>query len=307
MVFPKSYTAIAGTLLLAACDSTPCPTQNNVFGVPACTTATTTTQGTQVTSRGGSIATDITGVSYSDNGTPADFTDDKLTVAGADFDGAGTYSRFTALDRGGMQAFLADFTSGPYTYYAVRGATPSGDITVFQVTTPDNFAEGDHIAGFERASAGNQSPTSGNATYTGRYAGTSTNQDGAGNIFTQGDVTIFVEFGEGNKVTGSVTNRTTTVWTSNLATQAAAIQPTIILNEGTINANEIYTDGTTTIFDSTGTSIGDGTHVGAIGGPNGSEVGGYVEVTEKIGDVTLHEFGVYTAGCIPGANLTCSP
>lgn len=294
--------------VLTACGSaTPtCPTDNTVFGVPVCGENVSAGEGVQVTSNAGSIAEDVTAIQYNDNGTPNDTSDDTMRFIGGDFDGDNDYVRDPGFDRGGMLAFVNEFQEQEQLYYATYGQTTSEGISVYVVGTPDNFTEGDFLAGFVRTISTNI-PADGNANYEGTYSGVTTNQEGGGAALVEGTVKLFVEFGENGRTKGRIENRNVVGISSSIGITETELERDIILNEGTLNPNNISVDGTTTTFDGSGTPVGTGTYVAAVGGPNGSEVGGYLETLRQVGDIGTREFGVFVADCVPGSGLTCNP
>lgn len=294
--------------VLTACGSaTPtCPEDNRVFGVPVCGEEVATSQGVQVSSNAGSIAEDFTAIQYNDNGTPNDTSDDTMRFVGGDFDGDNDYVRDPGFDRGGMLAFINEFQEQEQLYYATYGQTTSEAITVYLAATPDNFTEGDYLAGFVRSSSSNI-PSEGNANYAGTYTGVATNQEGGGAALVEGEAIIFVEFSENGRTKGRIENRSVVGISSSIGVAQTELERDIILNEGTLNSNNITESGTTTTFDGSGTSVGTGTWVAAVGGPNGSEIGGYLETTRQIGEIGTREFGIFVADCVPGTELTCNP
>lgn len=317
MVTVKQLIKISAlTGMLASCGSsegvTDCVT--TLQGTSACAetvgedgSATVTTNAT------GSVSVDVVSFTYDDNGT-ADDADDTMVIVGADFDGNNTYSRDAGRDRNGFIAFRSDFQSQAQNYYATYGETPSGEIRVLVSATAENADEGDYIASFERLAASNV-PAQGNANYEGSYAGAATVLGrGGGVALTEGDLVLYVEFDENSRVSGYISNRQITEVIApegGVAPAITDVQSTIILDEATLNDSNIWLGGTVATVDAAGDVTGEGTYVGVVGGPNGSEIGGYLEITEEVTingeDGQIHEFGVYTGQCVDGTDLTCEP
>lgn len=256
-----------------------------------------------------SFAADFTEATYNTNG--AGDADDTITFVGGDFDGQNSYIRDSANDRGDsgsgnrFLAFTNEFNSQNIIYFAAYGASDSGDIIVVLNATGNYASEGDYFAGYERLTS-SAIPTSGNANYAGDYAGAIVNTETSGITLSEGTFTMSVEFDENLRAIGEIQIDDTTLDVeSGLIPEEIA--KTIVLNESTLDPTTgALSDGTTTAFDSAGEEIGDGTYVGAVGGNNGSEIGGAIEVT--YGD--NREFGIFVGECVVGAptdDLTCDP
>lgn len=263
---------------------------------------------TQVTANSATLAQDFVSVQYNTNGT-ATTDDDTMTFTGGDFDNGNAYVRVPALDRGGMIGFTSSFQSQQVVYFATSGSSVSGDISVQSNITPNYLNDGDFIINVTR-DGGNTAPSGGNATYTGRYAGSATVQGAGGSFFSEGDLVLFVEFQENGRVQGSIENRVLTGPGSTSADYANST--TITLNESTLDSNGVFLGGTSRVDSTDGSSTNsEGTYTGIIGGPNGSEVGGIVETTDTLTvgteEVEIREFGIFTGQCINGTGLTCSP
>ena len=260
----------------------------------------------QVANAIASFAADFTKATYNTNDTPQT-TDDTITFVGGDFDGQNNYERDPGNDRSGggndFLAFTNQFNGQNITYYAAYGKSTSGDIIVVLNATGDYATEGDYFAGYERLTS-SAIPTAGNANYTGDYAGAIVNTDQSGITLSEGTMTMSVEFDENSRAIGLITITDTTVISGDAPEDTAV---SIVLNESTMDGRTgKLMDGTVTAFDGSGEEIGDGTYVGVVGGNNGSEIGGAIEVT--YGD--NREFGIFVGECVPTTptnNLTCDP
>lgn len=154
----------------------------------------------------GSVAFDVSSINLDDNNTPDDATDDFVTITGGDFDAEGKYVRAPSLDRGGLEAYKADFNEQETFYSAIRATTPSGLMSVSMVGTGNYRDYGDYYAGYTRGPTSNL-PTTGNANYVGKYAGMITYGGSGGVGLTTGDVKLLVEFQDNFRTKGSITNR----------------------------------------------------------------------------------------------------
>jgi len=276
---------------LWGCGGTPDSTCTDIIsGTGGCTEISATT---------GSIAFDFVEATYNDNGT-ADPTDDTMTFVGGDFDGPNDYIRDPANDRAGMLAFRNRFDDQFTTYLGLYGTTQSGEMVVYLNATGDYADTGDYIAAFNRIGT-TTLPATGNANYEGNYAGAIVNKDGGGIILTEGVLSMSAEFNENMRVDGAILITSST----NLDTGFdPEIPDTLVLNESTMDGTGVLQGGTVTAYDADGEDIGTGTYIGAIGGPNGSEVAGAVDV--NVGDG--RQFGVFTGSCVqPTPEFICDP
>lgn len=155
----------------------------------------------------------VSGVSY-DAGT------DTFTVKGLAFDGDGTYSRLAApfsslggyaLYEGAM-TYYDDETGAPISqmnHRAIYGVSGSGK-TEFAIVRSGGYL-GYGFGGFIYQRNGAVTlPSSGQATYTGQYAGLRVFDGTDGIEYSQGDMTVsidFTDFEDGSAVSGSVSNR----------------------------------------------------------------------------------------------------
>lgn len=247
----------------------------------------------------GSYASDFFSANYNDNGT-ADPSDDTMTFVGGDFDGPNDYTRDPANDRAGMLAFRNRFDDQFVTYLALYGTTNSGEMVVFLNATGDYAGTGDYLAAFNRIQAPNL-PVTGNADYVGNYAGAITNASGGGITLTEGVLSMSAEFNENMRVTGVIFITGSTNMSPDFDPE---VPDQLVLNESTMDGTGILEGGTVTAYDNQGSVVGSGTYIGAIGGPNASEVAGAIDVTHGGG----REFGVFTGACVqPTPEFVCDP
>lgn len=148
-----------------------------------------------------------------------DSTTDTFTVDGLAFDGGNVYERGSSVGSLGPFAvyeadslYFDDVTGKPISQFghrALYGVSASGNTEFAIVRTGAYVPYG--YGGFIYQRNGSVTlPTSGQATYQGDYAGIR-DFDGAGGLeYSQGDMTIsidFNDFNEGSAVAGQVTNR----------------------------------------------------------------------------------------------------
>lgn len=229
---------------------------------------------------------DMTAASY-------DVTTDTLTISSIPFDNgvfAATYTRNAALDTNGFRAYVN--TNGLRNYVALWGISNNGTgkVGAGVVATGDYLNHGFSGSTYGR-DASSTLPTTGLATFTGRYAGLLT-YDGSGGVDrTTGTVNIDVDFTDG-VVEGTVTNR------SNV-TQATA-QDNVILATTYITDGK-FSSGVATSYNA-GVEVEKGTYEGIIGGDTGLEVAGVIILTSTTGALPTKETGVFvtdTATVLP--------
>jgi len=197
--------------------------------------------------------------------------------------------------------------SGPgfFDYFAVLVDSPSGLVLAGAVAT-GNFAGFGYGGAFARRTSSGLAPEQpASYVYTGDYAGIRITDEGGGNDDVQlvsGDLSLEVDLQDldaGGSATGFITGRSVVDVDGN----ALGTLSSLILNVATVDdTNNDMSDGTATIFDSTGAEAQGGTWYGMFAGPAGEEVVGYVIVEGNaadndliIGDtgVAVRETGVF--------------
>ncbi|GLQ34095.1 hypothetical protein GCM10007939_03780 [Amylibacter marinus] len=298
----NSLLGVSASLLLLGCSGSDEQSCGPVSGgLNGCSTVGTGDGNDSLTSEENSFAFDFTSASFNDQGT-VDDSDDILTLVGGDFDGNNAYVRDPGNDRGNLLAFTNDFQEQGVIYYATYGESTSGALVGYLNATGDYVGSGDYIAAYSR-NGGSNMPATGNANFTGGYAGAIVNTEGGGVALVEGDATLQVEFGENQKVTGLIENRSVTQADA-LYGFVPTLADTLVLNESNMTTGGIFTEGTVTAYDAGGTVLGDGDYKGAVGGPNASEAVGAVDVT--INDE--QELGIFVADCVAGnPSLICDP
>lgn len=229
------YPGILALAVLAGCDGNPVNSGSSGSSSPSgpvSNTSVATLPGTDSPTASSSIkryeAQDtpqagngyVTTVTYNTAASPAN---DTLTVDGAGFDGNNVYPKDATVNTAiaalnGYTVFdgpttATDPVSGAtitqFTYRALYGVSTSGKTSFVIVRTGQYTDYG--FGGFIYQRNGSVTlPTSGQATYSGSYAGMIDYNGRSDLNYTTGDMTMsidFRDFNNGNAVQGDVTNR----------------------------------------------------------------------------------------------------
>mgnify|MGYP005841594877 CR=1 FL=1 len=210
-----------------------------------------------------------------------DAATDTFIVDNLPFDGDGKYDRDDVLASiGPFAVYENNNTTERRAYKAIRAEGPSGETRVAVVRSGDY--EGTGFGGFLFARDGGVTlPSTGQATYTGDYAGLRVFDGVSGLEFTEADALIeidFEDFNAGDAVEGVLTNRRILDQSGNLI----GTLPALVLATGSISPDgQISGTGGSDIFDPGRGEVVDfesGEYVGVIADDAG-EVVGIVEVT----------------------------
>ena len=215
----KPMTAMAAVFVFTACSGDP-------FSTPATTTTTTTTTpvsvgGITLPTGVGSTAAPTSGgaiTRYKTDGETQDIaydaTTDTVTIDNLPFDGTGVFDLDDVLPTlvagpGGFQVYENNNTTERRAYKALRATSASGETEVTVINTGDY--QGFGFGGFAYSRNGGVTlPTTGQATYTGNYAGLRVFQGAGGLQYTTADMTLevdFEDFDASDAVEGRLTNR----------------------------------------------------------------------------------------------------
>ncbi|MGD9917373.1 MAG: hypothetical protein AB7U46_05095 [Paenirhodobacter sp.] len=246
-------------------------------------------------------------------------TDDTFLVDNLAFDGADTpYTRGTKVSSLGRFAvyegpdlYPDDVTGvpiGQFTHRALYAVSDSGNVELAIVRTGAYVNYG--FGGFIYQRNGSVTlPTSGQAAYSGEYAGLRDFEGRAGLEYVRGDMTMaidFEDFNDGNAVRASVTNRrvydidgndiTTDIMSAMGST--ASVLPTITFDvgPGVMTSNgEIAGQAHSYTADASGaiTTFESGNYYAIVSGDNAEEVVGIIVVTatDPRGAYTTRETG----------------
>lgn len=190
--------------------------------------------------------------------------------------------------------------TGTSKYFVVYGESASGALKVAAVATGDYVDEGYGGYAITRDSSTVALPSTGEAVYTGNYAGVRTiyeSSRGEDDVqLTSGDAVLRVDFGDFDvvgAVDGYVQNRTYYDTDGTLL----GVLPTIILGTSEINGDSSFTGGSATTFDSDSSVIASGSYEGLFAGTDGSEIGGVIILDgpfdETAPDLSAYERGVF--------------
>lgn len=249
--------------------------------------------------------------------------DDTFFVDGLAFDGANTYQRGTPVGQLGPFAvyeadaiYNDDRTGAPINQFghrAVYGVSTSGNTEFALVRTGAYTGYG--FGGFVYQRTGSVTlPTSGQATFSGDYAGLRDFSNAGGLEYTRGAMTVdidFNDFNDGYAVKGRVENRSIFDLNGNdiTATVLAALSdktdrqqtqlPTLLfrVGPGVLDLNgEILGTLDSTVVDGSGraTRFEDGNYYAVISGDQANEMVGVIVVTSadpRIDGVTARETG----------------
>lgn len=287
--------------------------------------STTVSAGSPITHSEKQDAT--TGNGYA-TGMTYDATNDTFTVDNLAFDGGNTYTRDTAVPNlGPYQVYEASstyqdsLTGTPINQFLYRAIYARSSNTTAGGQPTTEFAivrTGAYIpygfGGFMYQRNGSVVlPTSGQANYSGKYAGLRDFDGAAGLEYTTGDISIAIDFNDFNDpagVQGHITNRKifdvngndiTSQVLAALSTKTNVTQsvlPTAVftVGPGTLSAAGEITNGvTSTVTTSSGSQqFENGKYYAVLSGQNASEVVGIVVLTSqdpRVDGVTARETG----------------
>jgi hypothetical protein len=250
--------------------------------------------------------------------------DDTFSVDNLAFDGANTYARGDQIaSLAGYAVYdgrerVRDSETGAlidqFVYRAIYGVSRRS-VTVDGVRVPrTQFAivrTGSYIdygfGGFVYERNGSvEIPVTGQALYTGSYAGMRVFQNRGGLEFTRADIEIAIDyrdFNDGNGVRGQITNRQVFDINGNRITTGTAdgqlqvpdvtfvVGPGVMTDDGEISAGVI-----STTLNDTGAleTYEEGTYYGILGGPNANEIVGVIVMESddpRYSGVTAQETG----------------
>ncbi len=335
-------TTLMACLFLAACDGNPFgaggsgaddgTSSLSVSTLPGATNPTATGGITRVEERGkgpniGGTAPDVLGNGFAE-GFVYDAADDTFTVDNLAFDGANTYTRSALVrDLGPAGVYEASTTFvdaetgepiDQFSYRALYGVSTSGRTKFAIVRTGDYVPYG--FGGFVYSrSGGVVLPTSGQARYTGDYAGLRDFDGRAGLQLTTGDMAMAIDFndfnpddsvtGNGAGIQGSLSNRRVfdlngiditldvlaainadknpDVDLTELPTLVFSVGPGVLDNNGEVEGglgNTILSNRVAVVFEA-------GKYYAVISGDNAGEVAGVIVVTSDVSGVTVRETG----------------
>jgi len=323
----KPMTALAAVFVFTACDGNPFLTEPEPTTDPTTTTTTSVISlpGTENPSAGVSIyryeALDsASGSGYAES-ISYDATNDQFYVDNLAFDGDNFYERDTVVPSLGPfqvyenDSFFSDSSTGTpinqFQHKAIYGVSTSGQ-TEFAIVRTGQYV-GYGFGGFlYQRNNGVTLPTSGQAVYSGEYAGIRDFLGRGGLEYVTGDTLIaidFEDFNEGDGVRGEITNRQVFDVNGNNITptlinaiNTAGVDPTDPTSIGTYanitelpvllftvgpgvgDANGEITSGLNSHLElSTGAlqTYEDGTYYAMISGTNAEEIVGVVVVTSQ--------------------------
>lgn len=262
---------------------------------------------------------DDSGNGYAE-GFAYDSASDTFTVDGLAFDGDNVYSRDAVVgslgpfavyeaDESVTDSFDGDVV-GQFTYKALYGVSDSGN-TEFAIVRTGTYADYGFGGFIYQRNTTVTLPTTGQATYSGDYAGLRDFAGTGGLQYVTGEANMaidFDDFNSGNGVSGDITNRrvydtdgndvTDAIITAintesdasigSLPTLVFAIGPDTLDENGEL-AGELFSsfvndEGSAVEFES-------GTFYGLIAGDDADEIVGMVVVEGELGDVTARETG----------------
>jgi len=308
----KPMTAMAAVFVFTACDGNPFATPTTTTTTTTTTTPTTVTLGGATLPSGtGSTATPSAGgaiARYETDGEAQDVTydavTDTITIDNLPFDGTGVFDLDDVLPTlvagpNGFQVYENNNASPRRAYKAITGVSASGETSVTVVQTGDY--QGFGFGGFAYSRNGSVTlPTTGQATYTGDYAGIRVFNGAGGLQYTTADATLEVDFEDFNAtdaVEGRLTNRQYFDQAGNLI----GTLPTLILATGSISdAGEIGgTAGSQVLAGGTLAAFETGTYYAVLSGDPADEMVGVIvlagndpnDVLDGGANVTVQETG----------------
>ncbi|MEO8241712.1 MAG: hypothetical protein ABI832_05325 [bacterium] len=341
-------TAVLACLVLAACDGNPFDSTaagGGGSGGGSSSTSASTLPGTTTPSASGSVvrfedhgkgpnvnggAPDVTGngFAFKNGKINYDSGKDTFTVDNLAFDGGNVYTRSTTVPTlGPAQVYEASATYADsqthaqidqFSYRALYGVSTSGR-TRFGIVRTGSYAPYGFGGFIYTRNGGVTLPTTGQAKYTGTYAGLRDFNGSGGLQLTSGDMEMAIDFndfnpdesftGNGAGIQGQISNRhiydlngndiTATVLDGintdkNLAVPLTAL-PSLVFKVGPgvlDNNGEAEGQLNDTIDVSGGPQEFEaGKYYAVISGKNADEVAGVIVITSSIGSVTARETG----------------
>ncbi|MEN8919030.1 MAG: hypothetical protein ABF254_10605 [Octadecabacter sp.] len=284
----RSLTALAVFAVLAGCDGEN-PFMPDVVVDPITGAAETLEPGDPNVSVNNRFAYDtgqnltLNAVSYDDNGTPGNTSDDALVINNLPFDGPdGRYLEAEVLANGAtVYASQQTQTTGTTQTYAVFIRADNVDVTSAGSGQWNGFGySGANINRDSFALPGGI----GEYIYTGNYAATRTFSDRGGIEIISGQLNLRLdELDFDNDGTfegaldGNITNRQREGAAGALGLGGL---PPIVLAVTRYNPDTgVWEGGTASTYLDNGDIRASGTHDGLLAGPNGDEVGGYSIIT----------------------------
>lgn len=325
----KPMTAMAALFVFTACDGNPFAAPETDTEAETTTTSVVTLPGTENPTAGGSILrmeeNDGTGNGFAEAYT-YDAATDTFFIDNLGFDGANTYSRDDEVaSLGPFQVyenveFIFDSSNntgiGQFQHKAIRAVSTSGNTEFAIVRTGAYVPYG--FGGFiYQRNNGVTLPTSGQAFYTGDYAGIR-DFDGQGGLeYVTGTATIaidFEDFNDGEAVQGQIEGRQVfdvsgneitadiiAAYTANgqgVISTVADTLPTLFftVGPGTMDAQGELTNGLIGYVSENGalTPTETGTYYAVVSGDNAEEIVGIVVVEStdpRAGNPTVRETG----------------
>ncbi len=257
---------------------------------------------------------DLSNVTFDNNGTLNDASDDTLTITGLPFDDdpLGAVFTYSGTDTdNGVGIFINNDTSTFNQYLALVRETDGGELIVGVATIEGYQDFGYRGAWVQLNDVTNTIPTLGLVEYTGGYSGFMV-LDGSGDQYvTTGNITLEVDFTD-SFLKGFVTGRTIETFAgAPVAIPNADITgvPDLVLNDTQISGGTF--SGTANSYNGAET-YESGTYQGWFGGAGAPVVGGFIEATapefDDTGDanITSLDTGVFTAECA-GSSTGCAP
>ncbi len=252
----KAIAALAVLIVLTACDGNPFAT-TTPGTTPGTTTPTTTVGGVDVPGGAGTSTNPTAGSSitrYETDGEAQDITydagTDTVMVNNLPFDADGVYDpddNPAIATLNGFEVYENNNATERRAYKLIRGQSASGETSFTIVRTGDYLGLGFGGFVYER-DGGVVLPSTGQATYTGAYAGMRIFTGTGGLEFTTADATLevdFEDFDATDAVEGTLTNRQYFSETGVLL----GTLPTLIFATGSISeAGEIAGNANSQVF-----------------------------------------------------------
>lgn len=239
-------------------------------------------------------------VTFDDNGTTGDNSDDTLIVNNLPFDGPdGQYNRVAGttttnangIERGAFES-LQTPTTGVVKHYAVFMRSDHVEATAAAGRDWGDF--GYAGANINRDSF-NIPGGVGEYEYTGIYSGVRTFDEGGGLEIVNGDVTLNLDVldfdPDGNiqgAIVGAIDNR---VRVGPTPTGGGALPDVSLVLVQFDNTTGVWEAGEVVTYDPNGDERDRGFHDGMIAGPNGEEMAGYL-VMDGVADIQVVQYQV---------------
>ncbi|SLN26422.1 hypothetical protein PSA7680_01153 [Pseudoruegeria aquimaris] len=219
---------------------------------------------------------------------------DTFTVDNLPFDGDGVYDRDDVVaSLNGFNVYENNNLTERRAYKALHGTSASGKTSVSIIRTGSYNGYG--FGGFVYTRDGRVNlPRSGQATFTGQYAGTRVFEGMGGQQYTTGDAVLEVDFSDfaaTNAVEGAIINRQVFDLNGNPVTLfendgvTAYSLPTLVLATGSITtAGEIVGTASSERVPAGGTTSStfeEGNYYAVIAGDDAEEIAGVIVVTSS--------------------------